>query len=498
MKSKWVKLSALTGCLFMATACSQQSKPSSIDKLSIGIQGYEFGPAVSKIILNLDQPASSLDTSQTKVVTAGVERTIIKSYLSDAEGKEVKDGKSSQYATIELKVDYSFVDPSKNASPFNYNLSNFMNEWVETYPVSVDHLIVDEKEELSKEQDAIQNRKSEELAAFNQRDSYSGRYKNPLTGQEEELTLQYAAYQPKKLEKGAKNPLLIWLHGQGEGGTDTDIALLGNEVTALAREEIQQHFTAADNKKESGAYILAVQTPTYWMDEGDGTNGAGAGVSRYTEILMDTIKAYVRSNPDVDPNRIYLAGCSNGGYMTLNLALHNPDYFAALVPQATAYAYYSFERNPDGTYKTNAEQTAGSAGFIKDGGVYFDADKLAILSSIPIWFVHAANDDIVNPSDYVLPIYKDLVDSGADNKWLSYYESVPSSDIKGVDYLGHWSWIYFFNDQVGGVQDAEAIRNSPGLTGFAPSNAEKGGPAKATVKDKDYSNVFDWLNDQSK
>lgn len=63
--------------------------------------------------------------------------------------------------------------------------------------------------------------------------------------------------------------------------------MLGNEVVALAKDDIQLHFTAG---KQTGAYVLAVQTPTYWMDEGDGTNGAGAGVSRYTELLMDTIK----------------------------------------------------------------------------------------------------------------------------------------------------------------------------------------------------------------
>lgn len=352
MKAKWFKLFAIVGFVLIAAACSQSgsSNSNAIEKISIGLQGYEFGPAVSKVIVDLKEPTTVLDTSQTKVSTAGVDRTITKSYLADESGRAVKDGQSSKYAVLELQVDYSFEDPSGNASPFNYNLTTFMNEWVESYPVSINNLAVGQNVQLSKEEDAINHRVSEELALFNKRDSYSGRYRNPLTKKEEELTLHYAAYEPKKLEKGAKNPLFVWLHGQGEGGTDTDITLLGNEVTALVRDDIQQHFTTTDAPKESGAYVLAVQTPTYWMDEGDGTNGAGAGVSRYTEILMDTIKAYVQSNPDVDPNRIYLAGCSNGGYMTLNLALHNPDYFAALVPQATAYSYYSFERNADGSY----------------------------------------------------------------------------------------------------------------------------------------------------
>lgn len=499
MKSKWLKLSAVAGIATFAVACGHQSSESNaIDKISIGIQGYEFGPAVSKVILDLKEPADSLDTSKTKISTAGVERTIVKSYLSDADGNAVKEGQSSDYATLELQVDYSFEDPSTNASPFYYNLSNFMNEWVQDYQVSVEHLMVSGKQKLSKKEDAIKNRVSKELAAFNKRDSYSGSYTNPLTAKEEELTLHYAAYEPKKLEKGAKNPLLVWLHGQGEGGTDTDITLLGNEVTALARQDIQSHFTSGNGGKESGAYVLSVQTPTYWMDEGDGTNGAGAGVSRYTEILMDTIKAYVKSNPDVDPSRIYLAGCSNGGYMTVNLALHYPDYFAALVPQATAYSYYSFERNADGTYKKIADQTTGSAGFVKDGGIYFDEEKVKTLSDIPMWFVHAANDQIVQPTDYALPLYKSLLDSGAENKWFSYYESVAGTDVEAYNYMGHWSWIYFFNDQVAGVQDVETIKNSPELTGFEASNTSKGGSSAATADGKTYQNVFKWLNDQGR
>ena len=63
-----------------------------------------------------------------------------------------------------------------------------------------------------------------------------------MTKKNEKVDLQYAAYEPKKLQSGNKNPLIIWLHGQGEGGTDPDITLLGNKVTALTKEDIQNHF----------------------------------------------------------------------------------------------------------------------------------------------------------------------------------------------------------------------------------------------------------------
>mgnify|MGYP003378153178 CR=1 FL=1 len=96
------------------------------------------------------------------------------------------------------------------------------------------------------------------------------------------------------------------LAGKGEGGTDPDIAILGNEVSALAKEEIQSYFKTDD---VTGAYVLAVQAPTYWMDEGDGTNGNGSGISRSTEILMAPLNVYVTAPPAVNNERIYLGGC---------------------------------------------------------------------------------------------------------------------------------------------------------------------------------------------
>ncbi|MBM7641935.1 prolyl oligopeptidase family serine peptidase [Streptococcus loxodontisalivarius] len=497
--SKTLVVSFLGGVSLLGAASSPVAAQESvsISDTAIVIQGYEFGPAVPKIVLTLDKAVSSVSKEDLKVETAGVERQVQKVYLSDKDGD--KTDKSSKYITIQMPVTFNTEANAAEATPFSYSMETYQNNWVSTYPVSIQNLkVTSNKEtlELDSDSDAISNRQSKQLAAFNNRSSYSGIYTNPLTQAEEELTLNYAAYEPEKLESGAKNPLIIWLHGQGEGGTDTDITLLGNEVTALTSKSIQSHFTAG---KQSGAYVLAVQTPTYWMDEGDGTNGAGAGNSRYTEILMDTIKDYVANHPDVDSNRIYLTGGSNGGYMTLNLAIHNPGYFAALVPQAAAYSYYQYERNEDGTYVTVPSDTSLSGtDFVPTNQINFDQDQINALKDTPIWFIHAANDTVVDPSKYALPVYKALVDSGASNKWFSYYESVEGSDMKNVSYLGHWSWIYFFNNQVSGVQDPNAVKSASDLTGFSPDNKDQGGSSQASVGDTSYQNIFDWMNAQEK
>lgn len=463
-----------------------------IAKVSMIIKGYECGPGVPKLLVQLTHKVSGVVADKLLVRTAGKERQISRVYLSDDKGQEVSS--ASEYLVIKMPVTFDSQKNAAIACPFYYNLETLHNTWVEDYPVTINGLEVicdGEVAELSGSYDIIHNRLSPDTDVFNKRGFYSGTYLNPLTKQTEKLTLHYVAYEPKHLKSGESFPLLIWLHGQGEGGVDTDITLLGNEVVALAKPAIQSHFTAG---KQTGAYVLAIQTPTYWMDEGDGTNGAGAGDSRYTEILMDIIKNYVASTPAVDTNRIYLAGCSNGGYMTINLAISNPGYFAALVPQAAAYSYYEYERNADGSYAISPSSTS----FIRKDVPYFDEEKMLALKEIPMWFIHAANDMIVNPKDYSLPIYKTLLDSGAENKWFSYFESVEGTDMQGVSYIGHLSWIYFFKDQVSGVQDISAIKSAKDLSGFSPSNKGKGGTSTTKVDGKSYDNIFDWLNDQKK
>ncbi|AWN18342.1 prolyl oligopeptidase family serine peptidase [Streptococcus sobrinus] len=486
------------GLLIAAGLVFRGGSKVTIDKVSLGVKGYEFGPAVHKLVVDLDDSVSHVSQEDLSVTTAGVEQKVEKVYLSDANGNPTSK-KSSPYVTIQLPVSFDSKKSAAVASPFQFDLDDFHNHWVTDYTVSIKGLKVTKggkTSTLNHHANDIDNRISTQTDVFNKCGDFTGNYTNPITHLKENLTLRYAAYEPKSLAGGEKKPLLIWLHGQGEGGDDLDVTLLGNEVTALAQKDIQNHFRTGKTK---GAYVLAVESPTYWMDEGDGTNGAGSGNSRYTQALMATIKKYVASNPNIDTKRIYLSGGSNGGYMTLNMAVHYPDYFSALVPQSAAYSYYNYERNADGTYKTveSKDSLSGYAN-VRTDDVYFDADKIAALKDIPIWFVHAENDKVVNPKLYALPVYKALLDSGAKNKWFSFFKSVEGSDMKGTTYNGHWSWTYYFNDKVKGVQDVQKISSQDDLSGFQADNKSAGGTSQAKVAGKTYDNLFDWLNDQHK
>ena len=476
-----------------------------VKKINIFVQGFESGPAVSKIILEMnDYRITNLNKDGWKVKTNGFERKVENVYVSDRKGKKVFD---TGIITLELENKFDAKTLKYEGTPFTYNREKFFNEWTREYVVEIEGKVtVDGKDYLvDKKENVINNRASTDTELFNYRSSFSGNYKNPITKKMENLKLEMAAYEPENLKSGAKKPLIIWLHGQGEGGTDPDIDILGTETSALAKEEIQKYFTTKGTDVK-GAFVLAVQSPTYWMDEGDGTNGNGSGNSRYTQILMDTIKEYIKHNPYVDVNRIYLAGDSNGGYMTVNMIITYPDYFAAVVPICEAYAYYEYGRNADGTYKTNnVEVSAGGKNsavsrFVETKKLWVTNEKIQKMKKTPVWFIAAEDDMIVTPKKFSLPTYQDLLKAGADNAWFSYYENVVGTDVPNSRFPGHFSWIYFLNNQVERVQDRNKIKNSRDTEtfGFEPSNAGKGGSEKTVVKGKTFGNIFEWMNLQTK
>lgn len=429
-----------------------------VSKTNLVIDSYEFGPGVSKIVLETNQNLSGVAAdSQTSVTTAGISRQVKASYLSDERGDALRRGARSRYVTLELEVTYNADDPSQSASPFTFNLDTYRNAWVGSYMVKVSGLKAASSgsrrmQTIDSEQEAINNRVTPSAERFSERGTNS---------------MQYAAYTPQSAAGGEKNPLIVWLHGVGEAGTDINLPLLSSEVVNLTKDGIQNHFTSTGTGAQSGAYVLAVQAPTPWS------------VDQYSDALMETIKSYVANHPDVDADRIYLAGASNGGGMTLGMGIKYPDYFAALVPIAAPYSYQTNNENGKTSYS-------------------LDDRTLKALKDQPMWLIHAATDTTLAPSESALPFYKALIDAKADNKWISYYESVIGTEMPNMTYNGHWSWVYFFNDQVNGVQSTANIGSMDGLNGLVATNPTQGGASKATVDGREYSNIFDWLNAQSK
>ena len=95
--------------------------------------------------------------------------------------------------------------------------------------------------------------------------------------------LNYGYFVPQKVESG-KRPLIIWLHGAGEGGVDPTIAYTANKAVAFSSEKVQSYF--------GGAYVLAPQTRTFWMNDGSGQYGQ-TGKSIYVKALKACIDEFV-------------------------------------------------------------------------------------------------------------------------------------------------------------------------------------------------------------
>jgi predicted peptidase len=372
----------------------------------------DWGPAITKVIVDLGRPVpvNSVSEGTFKVHVTRSDsrlgnpfleegyRNVTKAYVADKNGNPVV--KTGKYAVLEMEKG---PDVSLGAA-MNFDLGTFLNDWNQN-----DYTITQQQEILTPAG------KITGIVA----DTFAGGARELVdefstgTSTHEGVTLTYADYAPAK--DNGKNPLIIWLHGMGEGGTDPTLAIAGNKAVNFASEEIQSYF--------DGAYVLAPQTPTLWMD---GLTGFGDGTSKYQSALMALIKEYVENNKDIDTNRIYLGGDSNGGYMAMLMIRDYPEYFAAAFPVCEAL----------------------NDSLITD-------EEIESMKDLPIWFVHAKTDTTVPPNEYVIPTYNRLLEAGAKDVHLSLFENVvdtsglyKKADGTPYEYDGHWSWIYVYNNEV--------------------------------------------------
>lgn len=214
-----------------------------------------------------------------------------------------------------------------------------------------------------------------------------------------DVTIPYAYY---GVEDSADHPLVVWLHGAGSGGTDIGFVTGGMLVTNFVSDEVQEIF--------GGANILLPQCETVWMDAGNGEYTTD-GTSMYTESLMALINK-IAEEKNVDKSKIYVGGCSNGGYMTVELARKYPETFAACFPICQAM---------DDTWVTDEDITA--------------------LTSVPMWLVHCTEDPVVDCGKTSEPLYTRLNAAGAENLHFTKYEAIVDPDY-GNTYIGHFAWVY--------------------------------------------------------
>lgn len=181
--------------------------------------------------------------------------------------------------------------------------------------------------------------------------------------------LSYLIYLPKDYSatNGQHWPLMLFLHGSGERGTDVQRAAIHGPLK-LVREGREFPFI-----------IIAPQCPEkeLWQSE------------PLMQLLDRVAEKYA-----VDTKRIYLTGLSMGGYGAWALGLRHPEKFAALVP------------------------ICGGANAID--AILGPGDKGAAFQSLPIWAFHGAKDDVV-PLDESERIVNELKKRGVRDIRLTVY-----------------------------------------------------------------------------
>ncbi|WP_312237188.1 prolyl oligopeptidase family serine peptidase [Stenotrophomonas sp.] len=187
-------------------------------------------------------------------------------------------------------------------------------------------------------------------------------------------------------------PVVLFLHGSGERGRDGR-----RQTKAGLGPYLRSH---ADRFP---ALVVLPQTPA-------GEEWSGAN-NRIALAALDATLAEFGA----DPQRQYLTGMSMGGYGSWNIALDNPQRFAAIVPVCGAVL---------------APRAVRPTLFVED--VAQEADPYAAIAKrlkhVPIWMFHGALDDVVPPED--------------DRRLKAAFAQAGADDVRYTEYPGgnHNAW----------------------------------------------------------
>lgn len=117
--------------------------------------------------------------------------------------------------------------------------------------------------------------------------------------------LKYLQYLPSGYNKSKSYPLVLFLHGSGQRGSNIDaIRIYGPQMLI-------------DKGKEFPFILISPQCPEY---------------SIWNTSYLYSLINQVKEEHNIDTTKIYCTGLSMGGYATWELATRYPKIFAACVP----------------------------------------------------------------------------------------------------------------------------------------------------------------------
>ena len=209
---------------------------------------------------------------------------------------------------------------------------------------------------------------------------------------------RYQVYVPVDYVKGKLHPVILFLHGVGEGGEDglfqTQVGL--GPAIRQARERFPFIVVFPQARRNQ-----------FWV---------GQMAPLALKALDRTVEEF-----NGDPQRLYVTGISLGGHGTWCVTARAPGKFAAIVP----ICGFVNRKRPD----LPAERKA----FALEGDPFANSPDPYVavasqISKVPTWIFHGGADPVISP-DESRRMFQTLKASGFDVKYTEY---------EGV---GHDSWI---------------------------------------------------------
>ena len=402
---------------------------------------YDYHDSAIAVVLNMDRTvqteylekdtfeihAKMTDTmhDDNKVFYDGL-RTITGIYANDS-GKVGDKGTEGKYIVIELKhganVDEAVICPYRATEYFQSTLLDL--EYTVTQKKDIG-TVLPISEGVTYTQGELKTDTVDEFAYGTQ----GG--------------VSYRFFTPEK-KAGEKYPLVIWLHGFGERGTDNETHLRSNRGgVAWAEDEVQ---------KSNPSYVMAAQA---------GSSKAWSGEGMIDDLL-GAIKKIMAENPDIDPNRIYISGVSSGGGGTWQAILQEPGLFAAAMPLAGAYTVVD-----------------------EDGNMTADAmAKLDQLKDLPIYIIHGVGDPSVDIDKTSNPIFQYLTETVGNENVI--YSRMHDVSYDGRDhYTMHNVEVRVFNHDLVFVNSYDPVTNPKGDEALPADQANRN------------INPFSWMFAQTK
>jgi predicted peptidase len=202
--------------------------------------------------------------------------------------------------------------------------------------------------------------------------------------------LPYRLLKPEKIEPGKRYPLVLFLHGLGERGTDNVRQLLWGAG----------EFAKPENRRKYPCFVVAPQCPPtgLWMPQDlrelqSPDFHLAKKPSPPMALVMGLLDKLVGGELPVNKSRVYVTGLSMGGFGTWDLVERRPEFFAAAMPICARG----------------------------------DTAEAAKLKNLPIWAFHGDADPIV-PVRYTKEMVEAIRKAGGTPKMTIYV---------GV---GHDSW----------------------------------------------------------